>query len=331
MTETVVTDEFMLEMRAKTRAYTLVLINKGPEWETPDRDSIIWEHGRRNHVLRLEKVLAIVGPIPDDSPLAGMYIFDRTPPEVEKIMSGDPAVQAGVFVFEVHPLIGLPGDLLPSTMEGLAAVAGQPDTTLDATKLPRIEPLRYEDADEQTQARWDEMRRARRPGEPGPDTEHVVFRTFMHHPELMAVHSPFVQYVKNSTNLPVRHRELAILRGAWLGGVDVQFVIHTEIGLDSGLTPDEIDRIPAGPGAPGWSDDDAAVLRAVDELHSSCRVGDDTWAALARQYTRRQLIEFLLLVGNYRTLAYVQNSVGIRPPTGTSPNLPANRFLFPDS
>ena len=79
----------------------------------PDRDPIIWEHGRRNHALRLEKVLAVVGPIPDDSHLVGLYIFDRTPGEVDEIMRGDPAVQASVFVFEVHPLVGFPGDALP--------------------------------------------------------------------------------------------------------------------------------------------------------------------------------------------------------------------------
>jgi hypothetical protein len=113
MTETIVTDDFMREMRGKTKAYTLVLISRGPGWDTADRDPIIWEHGRRNHALRLDKALAIVGPIPDESPLVGLYIFDRTPEEVDEIMGGDPAVQAGVFVFEVHSLVGFPGDALP--------------------------------------------------------------------------------------------------------------------------------------------------------------------------------------------------------------------------
>jgi hypothetical protein len=112
MTDTVVTDEFMLEMRGRSKPYTLVLLTPGSGWNTPGRDALIWEHGRRNHKLRLDKILAIVGPIPDESPLVGLYIFDRSPQEVEQIMAGDPAVQAGVFVFEVHPLVGFPGDRL---------------------------------------------------------------------------------------------------------------------------------------------------------------------------------------------------------------------------
>ena len=111
--ETVVTDEFMLEMREKAKVYTMVLLYRGPEWDRPDRDPIIWEHGRRNHALRLEKMISIVGPIPDEAPLSGLAISEKGTDEVTDILRGDPAVQAGVFVFEVHPFISFPGDALP--------------------------------------------------------------------------------------------------------------------------------------------------------------------------------------------------------------------------
>jgi alkylhydroperoxidase family enzyme len=203
------------------------------------------------------------------------------------------------------------------------------DVTINTTTLPRIKPLSYVQADEPTRVLWDEMRELRDDTRPGPDVEHALFRTFMHHPDLFRVHSPFVQYLKNSTTLPVRHREIAILRSAWHCGVDDQWVNHTRIGLECGLSQEDIDRIPAGADGPDWSAEEAVLLTAVDQLHHWCRVGDDTWAALASQYNTHQLIELLLLVGNYRTLAYVQNSVGIRPVTETTPNIPGNRFLFP--
>jgi alkylhydroperoxidase family enzyme len=202
------------------------------------------------------------------------------------------------------------------------------EVTIDVSRMPRIPFLSYDEADEQTRELWDEMSRPADGSQPRVDNQHALFRTFMRHPELMRAHTPFVLYVKDSTNLPLRHRELAIMRSAWLCGVDDQWVNHTKIGLECGLTESEIARIPAGPDAPGWIAEEAAVLRAVDELHFACRVGDDTWSALARVYDEAQLIEFLLLVGNYRKLSYVQNSVGIRPVTGTSPNIPGNRFLF---
>jgi alkylhydroperoxidase family enzyme len=203
--------------------------------------------------------------------------------------------------------------------------------SIDVDLLPRIKPLSYDQADEQEQQLWDEMRLPPDDSRPAPDVDHAVFRTFIHHPDLFRVQSPFTQYLKNSTQLPVRHREIAILRSAWNCGVDDQWVNHTKIGLDCGLTQEEIDRIPEGADARGWTSEESTVLRAADQLQLHCRVDDDTWAALARQYDKRQIIELFVLVGNYRTLSYIQNGIGIRPVTGTSPNIPGNKFLFPAS
>src|SRR5262249_18048339 len=125
-------------------------------------------------------------------------------------------------------------------------VVSGPDVTLNATTFPRIEPLSYDQADQPTRGLWDQMRQPRDNTQPRPDTEHALFKTFMHHPDLFRVHSPFVQYLKNSTTLPVRHREIAILRSAWNCGVDDQWVNHVKIGLESGLSEEDIDRIPAG-------------------------------------------------------------------------------------
>jgi alkylhydroperoxidase family enzyme len=202
------------------------------------------------------------------------------------------------------------------------------EVAIDASRMPRIPYLSYEEADAPTRKLWDEMSNTPDGEQSSVDNQHPLFLTLMRHPELMAVHTPFTLYVKDSTNLPLRDRELAIMRSAWLGGVDDQWVNHTLIGMECGLTAPEIERIAEGPDAQDWTADEAAVLRAVDELHHCCRIGDETWSKLAGRYDDAQLIEFLLLVGSYRALSYVQNSVGIRPVRGTSPNIPGNRFLF---
>jgi 4-carboxymuconolactone decarboxylase len=194
------------------------------------------------------------------------------------------------------------------------------EATVDVSLLPRFRPIFYAEAEPRARQVYDELRH--------PSSDNVVLGTFMRNPDLTRVHSPFVSYMKTSSCLPVRHREIAILRTAWNCGADYQWEMHTRIGLDCGLSRAEIDRIPAGPESPEWSDDEINVLRAVDELHSTCRVADKTWAGLRNQYDERQLIEFLVLAGNYRTIAYVMNGVGIAPPSGESPDLPGNRFLF---
>jgi alkylhydroperoxidase family enzyme len=161
-----------------------------------------------------------------------------------------------------------------------------------------------------------------------PSMEDLVRRTLGWSPELQQAHAAFANYLRNSPYLPKRDREIAILRHAWDCGSDYQWGMHAILALDTGLTSEEIQRVALDPEDGGWAPHEVAIMRAVDDLHAACRVGDDAWARLSSHYDERQLIELLVLVGSYRLLAYVFSSVGIRPPNGESPDLPGNSFLF---
>ena len=108
-----VTDEYMLQMRARSRNYSLLILKFGEARNQEDADKIIWEHGRRNHALRLQGLLSIVCPVGGGSEIAGIGIFNASVEEVKAIMDEDPGVKAGVFVYEVHLCRGFPGDSLP--------------------------------------------------------------------------------------------------------------------------------------------------------------------------------------------------------------------------
>jgi 4-carboxymuconolactone decarboxylase len=192
--------------------------------------------------------------------------------------------------------------------------------TIDVSVLPRLSPVSLAEAGDLAREVFAELSHA------APDNP--VLGTCMHNPQLMRMQSPLSQYLKLSDCLPARHREIAILRNAWNCGADYMWASHGQAGLACGLTQDEIDRISVGSDAPGWSAEERTVLRAADELHATCHVTDETWAELAAQYDARQLIELVVLVGHYRTIAGVMNAVGIRPPTGRSEDVPGNRFLF---
>ena len=65
-----ITDEHMLEMLAQTKSYTLMVLRQGPNYESPGRDQIVWEHGRELqfgsravdvHVGRLRQKLGQAG------------------------------------------------------------------------------------------------------------------------------------------------------------------------------------------------------------------------------------------------------------------------------
>jgi hypothetical protein len=108
-----ISDEFMQQALPTTRAYTVVILKKGPAYAPPRTDPIIWEHGRRNFSLREAGLLSIVCPINDGTELAGISIFDASQDQTERIIRADPAVQARVLMFEIHPARSFPGDCLP--------------------------------------------------------------------------------------------------------------------------------------------------------------------------------------------------------------------------
>ena len=129
-------------------------------------------------------------------------------------------------------------------------------------------------------------------------------------------------FVRNAT-IPTRHRELLILRTAWLSRGDYIWGRHDVIGKEAGLTAEEIARVTAGPDAPGWDDFERALLAAADELHTSRFISDATWSVLAEGYTDDELRQVVLVVGNYTQLAMFQNALGAQLPAGF-PGLPAD-------
>ncbi len=111
---TAITDEYMREMIAKTRSYTIIILRMTEKRSQPGADRIIWEHGRRNFALRQDGLLPVVCPVADGSEVSGIGIFDGTVDEVRKIMDEDPGVQAGIFTYELHTCRGFPGSCLPA-------------------------------------------------------------------------------------------------------------------------------------------------------------------------------------------------------------------------
>jgi len=108
-----ITDDFMTQMLSRARDYSIVILKAGPNRSRPGAEKIIWEHARRNFLLRAQGLLPIVCPISDGSDLAGIGIFNANIEETKSIMDQDPALKEGIFVYEAHPCRSLPGDCLP--------------------------------------------------------------------------------------------------------------------------------------------------------------------------------------------------------------------------
>jgi 4-carboxymuconolactone decarboxylase len=149
-----------------------------------------------------------------------------------------------------------------------------------------------------------------------------IFRTFARHPRLLRKWLGFGTQVLMQSSLPARERELVILRTAWNCQAVYEWGHHVEIGLESGVTHDDIERIPAGPDAAGWADRERHLLRATDELHHDQCITDGTWTGLQATFDEQQLLDLVFLVGQYHLVSMALNSFGVPREEGV-PGFPA--------
>jgi 4-carboxymuconolactone decarboxylase len=180
---------------------------------------------------------------------------------------------------------------------------------------PRLAPV--------PESQWTEAQRAlvARYGRDGQATN--ALRVYLHHPVLAENILPFERYIASESTLEPRHRELLILRTAWLARSEYVWAQHAEVARKAGITSDELTRIARGPDAPGWKPFESVLLRAVDELLIDSFVSDRTWAALTAQFDTKQVMDAVFTVTEFTMVAGTLNSLGVPVDEGLSDWLPS--------
>jgi alkylhydroperoxidase family enzyme len=137
--------------------------------------------------------------------------------------------------------------------------------------------------------------------------------TLVQYPELwdrVAMLSAQVQSAQ--AKLPVRSRQLVIMRTVWMCGAPYQWGEHMARTRAAGISSEEIEQIKRGSRALGWNPLDKALMAAVEEFHADKFVSDATWSALAQHLDDGQLFELLVLIGQFASVAFVINSLRLR-------------------
>jgi alkylhydroperoxidase family enzyme len=139
-----------------------------------------------------------------------------------------------------------------------------------------------------------------------------VFRTFVRNPPADAARGLVSTHIRQATTLSPRQRELLLMRIGVLCRAEYEYAAHLRAGRQVGITDADVERIVAGPEAPGGDPLDVALLRATDELYRDDAVSAETWAALAARLNTQQLLDVLVAVGGYRSASMAINSAGVQ-------------------
>ncbi|MBU6268089.1 MAG: carboxymuconolactone decarboxylase family protein [Sphingomonadales bacterium] len=141
------------------------------------------------------------------------------------------------------------------------------------------------------------------------------------HPKFGMAFSVWGKHFLTTNSLPMRQYELIILRVGWK--LQSQYEWHNHVGyaLQYGVTLEEIEACKTGAADPVWDDKplDRLTLAAVDELMTSNDLSDETWNALAQHFDRRQMMDFVFVIGHYVMLGWGINAMRMPLETHTDP------------
>ena len=138
-----------------------------------------------------------------------------------------------------------------------------------------------------------------------------LFTTLGQHRLLFLSFLPYSGVLLNWGKLDKRDKELVILRVGQLRASEYELQQHRRIALRRGVDADTQREIFGWPAADGLSDRQRALLTGVDELITTRMLSDQNWLLLSSYLDRRQLIEFVTLVGQYDALAMTLNTLSV--------------------
>ena len=137
-----------------------------------------------------------------------------------------------------------------------------------------------------------------------------VLRTFAHHPALANAFSPLNFHLLSENTLPVKLRQIAIMRTAWITGATYMWSSHLNTSMRLGLSDDMFRPIQRGADDPYFTEFERVLIRATEDLVNEHEISNANWDALAAEWNEQQLLDFMFTVGCYAMVAGVMRTTG---------------------
>jgi 4-carboxymuconolactone decarboxylase len=173
---------------------------------------------------------------------------------------------------------------------------------------PRMPPLTPETSTEEAREMFDRWRSGPFKG----SDQNPVLWTFAHNPRLADSFSALNIHLLSTTSLPLRERQIAIMRTAWVCDARYMWSSHLRTSLRRGLEPELFGALQVGASDPYFTQFERTVIHATEDLVRDRLISDAHWQALAAQWSNEQLLDFMFTVGTYVCIAGVMRSTGVQ-------------------
>lgn len=131
-----------------------------------------------------------------------------------------------------------------------------------------------------------------------------LFRAMVHSPNGARAFHGLGEFIRHTSRLDPRLRELAILQVGYLTKSVYEYTHHIKIGRGFGVTDDDIRALAAETaGRPSKLEPLArTVLRAAREMTQGFAIADGTFAALQRDLDHERLTDLVLTIAFYNAV-----------------------------
>jgi alkylhydroperoxidase family enzyme len=132
-----------------------------------------------------------------------------------------------------------------------------------------------------------------------------IYVIFARAPRLILAHLVLMSTTEYGVTLDRRLRSLARVFGSRVNGCIFCDDLETRLAVKSrAITQEDADALPNYATSERFSERERAALRYIEELNTTRRAGDETFEALRRHLTEKEIVELTWLngVGNYLNL-----------------------------
>lgn len=156
-----------------------------------------------------------------------------------------------------------------------------------------------------------------------------VHKLMAHNPRLLKAWWDFRNHSVNGGSLGNRLGELVILRVGVQLGAWYEWGSHVDRSLRCGLTLQEINCVLTRSTDGDWTDQEAALLDAVDELIETHAIGSHLRLRLAVHFTTEQVLDIVAIHGMYVILGCMIRTWGLELDPAVSARI--SNHTTPDS
>jgi 4-carboxymuconolactone decarboxylase len=215
-----------------------------------------------------------------------------------------------------HPEEIMKSAILVSSMM-LAAAGGWLAATMFAApatgKEPRFPQLSMDQLSDAQKPLGEQIMKISSVGIGGP------YNPLMRSPVLGQRLFDLFHYLRWETSVPTKLNEFAILIIGRQWRSQVEWFAHAPLAAKAGLSADIIAELKEGKRPSKMAEDEAAVYDFVNELTTTQKVSDETYARTKKVFNDQQIVDLTAVAGNYVMVAMVLAMSEQTVPPGKEP------------